>query len=631
MKRLLAIALLLAPLAFAGEPEVLSDDWQVVMLFGQESGWAHARVVRKGDIIETTVESEIAMNRGGAQIKMTQSETTEERAEDGAVLRIRSSRKMSNLVTEMDIRFDGTKAALTTKVAGEARTAQQDVGAGVVGPYRLDRLTRQTGLKQGAAIEARTYLADLGGAVDLAITIGPEEEVELLDGKKAKLVRVETLMKKLGVKPITWVDGTRTMKTKLSIAGMDMESFSTTEERARRGAATPPGALPDAFASSLLAPLHAIPHPRRVDRATYRVRAKEEMPDFADGRQAVEKEEGGTILLRVGREVPSEGAKRPIADAPKDLAPCLAANSMVQSDAPEIVELAGKIVGTETDAWRAAKKIETWVHENITEKSMGVGFASALEVCRDRKGDCTEHAVLLCAFARAAGIPSRVVMGLTCIGNAFGGHAWTEVWIGGEWYALDGTLGQGSADATHITFARMTMEDAAGPEAYIGLLQGLGNLEIDPVEVVIEGRTLRPAVDKGQIEGDRYVSRLWSLAFTCPEGLEFDEPDNRAGMTARIMEVEGKTAKGNRCEIEIEATDASVWEMIVSIKGQAFDSCEEIKVDGRPALRVSKGDRRGVYVKTEMGVFVFSMEGARGDDTVAVLEALLSSVDFDVK
>lgn len=633
MKRFLALSLLLAPLALAGEPEVLSDDWQVVKISGQESGWAHARVVRRGDIIETSVETETVMNRGGAAVRMASKETTEERAEDGAILRIRSSRKMSDLVVEMDIRFEGTKAILTTTIAGEAREAKQEVGQGVVGPYRLERLAAETGLREGAKFDARTYAADLGGPVDVAVTIGPAEEIELLDGKKERLVRVETLMKKLGVKPITWADAKgKAVKTRISIAGMQIESFSTTEERARKGAATPPAALPDSFANSLLAPLHPIPHPRRVDRAVYRIRAREEMPDFVDNRQAVEKEEGGAILLTVERKVPSEGAgTRPIADAPEDLAPCLAASSMVQSDAAEIVKLAGEVVGPETDAWKAAKLIERWVRDNIKEKSMGVGFASALEVCRDRKGDCTEHAVLFCALARAAGIPSRVVMGFTCIGNAFGGHAWSEVWIGGEWYALDGTLGHGSVDATHITLSRMTMEDAAGPEAYIGLLKGMGNLEIDPVEVVIGGRTLRPAADAGTLERDRYVSRLWSIAFTCPEGFAFDEPDGGAGMTARIMQVEGRTASGTRCEIDIEATDAGVWDMVVSVKGRAFDSFEETTVDGRPALKVAKGDRRGVYVKTDLGVFSFSMERAGSDEATAVLDALLASVDFDVK
>ena len=56
--------------------------------------------------------------------------------------------------------------------------------------------------------------------------------------------------------------------------------------------------------------------------------------------------------------------------------------------------------------------------------------------------------------ARAAGIPAREVAGVTAIdrGEGLYYHAWPEVWVG-EWIALDPTLGQDAADATHIKFA----------------------------------------------------------------------------------------------------------------------------------------------------------------------------------
>ena len=41
--------------------------------------------------------------------------------------------------------------------------------------------------------------------------------------------------------------------------------------------------------------------------------------------------------------------------------------------------------------------------------------ATAAEVARSREGDCTEHAVLLAALARARGIPARVAMGLVYV------------------------------------------------------------------------------------------------------------------------------------------------------------------------------------------------------------------------
>ena len=58
------------------------------------------------------------------------------------------------------------------------------------------------------------------------------------------------------------------------------------------------------------------------------------------------------------------------------------------------------------------RNLETFVRGFISRKTLGVGYASALEVARDPQGDCTEHAVLLAALGRALGIATRVVDGL---------------------------------------------------------------------------------------------------------------------------------------------------------------------------------------------------------------------------
>jgi len=619
------------------EPEVLSDEWQLMRILGADSGYIHGRCVKRGDAVETVVESNLEMSRMGSGLKVAVTETCEERASDGSIVRMRSVQKMSEYVAETEVRFEGTKAILSKKVAGEVRVTEKECGEGLLGLRRIDELTRAMERKPGVRFEARTFMADLGGPVDLAITMGDEEEVELLDGRRERLRRVETHIKGTPLKPVAWLDASgRAIKTSINIAGLPMECFATTEERARKPRGTAPAPPPDVFDRTLLAPRHPIPFPRRLDRATYRIRPKEageEMPELADDRQATEKQEDGSMLLRIERKVPPDGrtGTRPIADPPADLAACVAANSMVQADAPEIATIARDAVGDERDAWKAAQKLERWVHDNITDKNMDVGFASALEVARNREGDCTEHAVLFCALCRAAGIPSRVAMGVICIGNAFGGHAWTEVWIDGIWYALDATLGQGSADPTHITLGRMTLEDNAGPEALLGLLQGLGSLEIDPVEVVLQGRTLRPG-DPGNVrtDGRRYENRLWGIAFTCPEGFEFDPPGAKAGMTTRLMELD-RTAKGSSCEIEIDVTDGALWDQVRASSASKYDSVEELTVDGRPAFRGANKGRRRVYALANGGLFLFELEPVEGDAEAKAFEELVASVDFDVK
>ena len=131
----------------------------------------------------------------------------------------------------------------------------------------------------------------------------------------------------------------------------------------------------------------------------------------------------------------------------------LAPTIFVQSDDARVKALAARIVGGERDSHQAALKINRWLYKNI-RKVGTAALSNAVETLESREGDCTEHTVLFVALARAAGIPAREVAGVTAIerGEGLYYHAWPEVWVG-QWVAMDPTLGQDVADATHIKFA----------------------------------------------------------------------------------------------------------------------------------------------------------------------------------
>lgn len=98
----------------------------------------------------------------------------------------------------------------------------------------------------------------------------------------------------------------------------------------------------------------------------------------------------------------------------------------------------------------AARRIANWVYNEV-EKTNVIGVPSALEVLESKKGDCNEHATLMTALCRAAGIPARVAVGLAYVPSmqAFAYHAWVEVWAG-EWIPVDPTWDQFPADVTHV-------------------------------------------------------------------------------------------------------------------------------------------------------------------------------------
>ena len=128
--------------------------------------------------------------------------------------------------------------------------------------------------------------------------------------------------------------------------------------------------------------------------------------------------------------------------------------------------LAREIVGSTPGVYAAAVKIEREVYRRL-EKAYGVSRDRASEVIALGKGDCTEHALLFTALARASGVPTRQVHGLVFASYEDGvpalyWHAWVEVKAGEEWIALDPTFGQPVADPTHIALGRGTQVDTVG-------------------------------------------------------------------------------------------------------------------------------------------------------------------------
>jgi transglutaminase-like putative cysteine protease len=75
------------------------------------------------------------------------------------------------------------------------------------------------------------------------------------------------------------------------------------------------------------------------------------------------------------------------------------------------------------------------------QKRNDATLSNALETLNAGYGDCGEHAALLAALLRAAGIPSRVALGLLYIDSkkAYFYHAQVTAFVGGGWLFADPT------------------------------------------------------------------------------------------------------------------------------------------------------------------------------------------------
>lgn len=158
----------------------------------------------------------------------------------------------------------------------------------------------------------------------------------------------------------------------------------------------------------------------------------------------------------------------------KDSKDYLKPSPLIQSDDPEIVSQANRIVGKERDALKVVKLLLNWIGDNI-EKKPTVSVPSAREVLKVRVGDCNEHAALFTAFSRSLGIPTKICGGIVYSHGNFYYHAWAEVFLS-DWVSVDPLMNQFPADATHI---RLVEGDLDKQLPLLGLL---GKLKIEVMD-----------------------------------------------------------------------------------------------------------------------------------------------------
>ena len=207
--------------------------------------------------------------------------------------------------------------------------------------------------------------------------------------------------------------------------------------------------------------------PERVDALKLRARLPEgaTLPDAPNQRVAAASDRWVTVSL-------ARGAGAPVREGERDAA--LAADAVVDADHPTIQQQSASLTaGLQTDREKV-DALSAWVYKSV-EKRLATHMPTASSVLRSRFGDCSEHAWLMAALTRAAGIPARPVYGVAWLGDrerAFGYHAWVEVALDGRWWPVDPTWNQPMVDATHLKLG----EDLGA----VG--RALGALELEVVE-----------------------------------------------------------------------------------------------------------------------------------------------------
>ena len=477
----------------AGQAAEAEESWQVVCIGEQRVGWSHSiartRTVNDQTVIFSESSSRLEVKRFGQKLQMETELALEETA-DGRLLsfslEIRNPPNAGTHSEGVVRQVSGSRQeemVVTTTAAGRSTTTRIPWSDDIRSPGWQDRMIRQPLIRPGQTRTFKAFLPEFAQVATVKITADDERHVELLDGSQRKLLQlrmVQSVLPTLTTRAWLDADG-RTLKTANDFLGQPMYTYTVSAEEALKELE---GGELD-LAVSTLVRVDPIRRPHEARTIVYRLRLPE-------GNPADSLSDGGTQTVRRIDEHTAEltvTAVRPATARLKTAvaAEYLASSRFLQCQDARVREHARRAAAGTTDPARMAVQLEQYVARKLTGKNFSTALATAAEVAENMEGDCTEHAVLLAAMLRAMRIPSRIAVGLVYVEgrSAFGGHMWTEAWLGERWVPLDATLGQGGIGAGHIRLSHSSFaDDAPAPVAsFLPLMKLLDGLEIEAVSV----------------------------------------------------------------------------------------------------------------------------------------------------
>ena len=344
-----------------------------------------------------------------------------------------TARLKADLDIELSGNVKGRELSLTINSSGVTTTKEIRLSKEPIlnGPA-VTRMLR--GLKPGSRVSVPVFDPSLMGVEDLELIVSAKEKIMCL-GKMREAYKVNGNMK--GIEFTTWITEMGEVLREESPAGFLL--VKETKEEAIKIA------RPSLDLISQAAVPFKIKLPPDISYLKVRLTGISfKGLDLDGGRQKLIGD-----VLEINREVIDSRMKtRNTKIRGKTFDDYLNATIFIQSKDPQIKGLAREIIKDEKDPLVAARLIYDWVYKNI-KKVPTITIPMATDVLKTKKGDCNEHTTLFTALARASGIPAKIAVGLIYKDGFFYYHAWPEIYAG-QWLAVDPTLGQFSADASHI-------------------------------------------------------------------------------------------------------------------------------------------------------------------------------------
>ncbi len=458
------------------------ERWYKIEFGGAHAGWMHTTEARGAQGIVTSSSMLVKVRRDQDEVSIKYTIEFVETPE-GKPVSMKNIAQLGQSPEETTTTFAVDHAEVKRKTPqGEAVTREALPEGKWLTPASADEYVKRRLLAGAAEITVRG-IDPTTGLTPVAITravAGKEKRTVL--GREVELYKCTTTQD-FGLAKIVMTEyldeNGRPVLLEMPFMDGQMRFEVSTRE-----VATASFRAPELLVDTFVKPDRAVTNSRLTTNATYLLTFDSDAPDLpVTAAQSVERIDARTLRVTVD----TSGASP---DAAADAKAWLGSTALIDKDnewVTRLVEQALRSAGPSKPA--RAELLRRAVRRHITDKSLGVLFASASEVARTKRGDCSEHAVLLAAMLRSDGIPARVASGLI-YADSFAGskdvfayHMWTQALVddgeGPYWRDLDATLpDRVTLDATHIALLLTGLPDTEGMSSMAQLLNVLGRVEI---------------------------------------------------------------------------------------------------------------------------------------------------------
>lgn len=474
--------------------QLVQEHWYTVEMAGAKAGWMFDSVHSDGERYRTATEVHLRIGRGSTQTKIGFRSTFLE-THAGEPRLLTSGQNMSLQWVDSVWRFEEDHVVHTTRQGDREAVKELPLPEGEwLTPMAVHRYCLERRRAAAKEITYRTIEAHNG--------IEPVSYQHVYEGEGTIEFDGRTI-------PVTVWKTTTNVTPFEAIQKFSADGYLVYEELrapafgkmitriATKTDALAEGGGVELLVKTFIKPKQPIDNARACTTATLRLHVQEgtmpELPTAGAQRFAAgDDPTTATVTIDINHNQPAGAAEASDASY-------LEWSAMVDSTDDLIQKLAaGAVRDAGDDPMARAEAMRALVHRHVNVKSLDTAFATASETARMKTGDCSEHAVLLCAMLRAQKFPARVAIGLIYVDSflgerdIFGWHMWTQALIDGAWVDFDPTL-PSRYHAAHVLIATARLGDGGLGSELASTLMLMGNLEIDVLDVGYEQAKEPPA------------------------------------------------------------------------------------------------------------------------------------------